>query len=290
MPAYDFVTLDVFTSTRFGGNPLAVFPNAAGLDSATMQLLAREFNMSEVAFIFPPDEATNSAKVRIFTPDVEVPFAGHPNVGAGWVLAGSRSGTTGVFRFEELAGLVEVEPIYEADRLAACWVSAPQPLTRGEAPSRAEIASCASLSPDDIGEPELASVGLTTICVPVSRETLARAECDPLAFRALAKGRPDLATICLLFLYARDGAQVHARMFAPLSGTIEDPATGSAAAALTALLLEKAEEPRLQLEIFQGLEMGRPSRILAEAVREEGVVRSKIGGECVYVLRGVAEV
>lgn len=290
MPAYDFVTLDVFTSTRFGGNPLAVFPNAQGLDAATMQLLAREFNMSEVAFVLPPEVASNTAKVRIFTPDVEIPFAGHPNVGTGWVLSAAGDGASRTMRFEEAAGLVEVEPVYAHGRLAACWVSAPRHLTQGVAPSRADVAACASLSVEDIGEPELASVGLATICTPVSRDALARAECDPQAFRALALRRPDLATICLLFLYARDGDRVYARMFAPLSGTVEDPATGSAAAALTALLLEKASETRLRLEILQGIEMGRASRILTEATREDGVVRCRIGGECVPVLRGVAEV
>lgn len=283
-----FVTLDVFTDTRFGGNPLAVFTDADALDTATMQALARELGMSEIAFVLSPENPANTARVRIFTPTLEVDFAGHPNVGTGWVLAGMGRDRDGVLRFEEAAGLVEVGVERAGGAVTRCRVAAPQPLTTGEPPTRAQLAACAGLVPEDIGETALASVALMTACVEVSADALARARCDPAAFRAVGARRPDLARIFLLFLYVRDGNHVRARMFAPLSGTIEDPATGSAASALTAWLCPR-DGRDLALDVTQGVEMGRPSRMRTEARRVGGEVRAWVGGGCVPVLSGVAE-
>ena len=109
MKTYEFVTVDVFTDRRFGGNPLAVFPDAQGLSDGEMQSLATEFNLSETTFVLPPADPANTARVRIFNRSAEMPFAGHPNVGTGWVLAGRGRAKQGVLRFEEIAGLVEVE-------------------------------------------------------------------------------------------------------------------------------------------------------------------------------------
>ena len=290
MAFYPFVTLDVFTDVRFGGNPLAVFPDAAGLDGATMQTLAREFKMSEIAFVLPPDDPANSARVRIFTPTMEIGFAGHPNVGLGWVLGNAGRDHDGLLRLEQSAGLVEVEVERERGAVTRCRVGAPQPLALGQAPSRAELAACAGLEESDLGDTALASVGLTTACVEVSADTLARARCRPAAFEAVAADRPDLAQIFLLFLFAREGATVRARMFAPLSGTIEDPATGSAACAFTCWQLERHGGDRLTLDIVQGIEMGRPSRMRVDAQRIGGEVRAWVSGGCVPVLRGEAEV
>src|SRR5262244_2061863 len=108
MKAYAFVTVDVFTDRRFGGNPLAVFPDARGLSDDDMQSLAAEFNLSETTFVLPPADPANSARVRIFNRTSEMPFAGHPNVGTGYVLAGLGRARDGLLRFEEIAGLVEV--------------------------------------------------------------------------------------------------------------------------------------------------------------------------------------
>ena len=108
MRTFAFVTVDVFTDRRFGGNPLAVFPDAQGLSDGEMQSLAAEFNLSETTFVLPPADPANSARVRIFNRTAEMPFAGHPNVGTGWVLAGMGRARDGVLRFEEIAGLVEV--------------------------------------------------------------------------------------------------------------------------------------------------------------------------------------
>jgi trans-2,3-dihydro-3-hydroxyanthranilate isomerase len=289
MTTYPFVTLDVFTKTRFGGNPLAVFPDAQGMDTEMMQALAREFNISEVAFVLPADDPKNDAKVRIFTSQVEIDFAGHPNVGVGWVLAGDQ--TSGVtLRFEQKAGLVEVNVSPGTAGERTCRIAAPKPLFQGIPPAQADVAACASLGEGDIGRVRLASVALSTLCVEVAPENLARAKCDPDAFSRLAAQRPDLAQICLLYLYSRTGNTINGRMFAPLSGTIEDPATGSAVSALVAQLLSETSDDTLVLDVTQGVDMGRPSRMQAEARRTEGVIKAWVSGNCVPVLRGIAEV
>src|SRR6478672_8164516 len=125
MPRFSFVTVDVFTDRRFGGNPLAVFPDARGLGDADMQSLAAEFNLSETTFVLPPADPANTARVRIFNRKAEMPFAGHPNVGTGWVLARQGRAENGRLRFEEIAGLVEVEAG------EAVTIAAPQPLSLG---------------------------------------------------------------------------------------------------------------------------------------------------------------
>src|SRR6188474_250086 len=126
MRTFAFVTVDVFTDRRFGGNPLAVFPDASGLSDAEMQSLAAEFNLSETTFVLPPADPANTARVRIFNRKSEMPFAGHPNVGTGWVLAKQGRAKAGRLRFEEIAGLVEVQVAPEAVTIAA-----PQPLSLG---------------------------------------------------------------------------------------------------------------------------------------------------------------
>ena len=286
MSGHKFITLDVFTDTRFGGNPLAVFPDADDLDGATMQALASEFNMSEVAFVQSPADPRNTARIRIFTSEMEIGFAGHPNVGVGWVLGNAGRDVDGLLRFEEGAGLVEVAVERADGQVIACRVGAPQPLTIGEPPSHAEVAACASLPIGEVGEPVLASAGLATVCVEVSPAALGRAKCNVPAFEAIAARRPDLGKICLLLLYSRDGATIRARMFAPLSGTIEDPATGSAICALTALLLNREGGDHLSLDVTQGVEMGRPSRMTAEARRMTDGIRAWVSGGCVPVLKG----
>src|SRR3979490_1723410 len=133
MPTFSFVTVDVFTDHRFGGNPLAVFPDARGMNDADMQSLAAEFNLSETTFVLPPQDPANTARVRIFNRRSEMPFAGHPNVGTGWVLAGLGRDRDGVLRFEEIAALVEVSVERDGGggHLRAVTIAAPQPLSLG---------------------------------------------------------------------------------------------------------------------------------------------------------------
>jgi len=286
MADYEYCTVDVFTDRRFGGNPLAVFPAAAGLDTATMQALAAEMNYSETSFVLPPADPANTAQVRIFNRTAEMPFAGHPNVGTAYVLAQLGLATGPILRFEEIAGLVEV-------RLAGDMgadIDAPQPLSlKGELPA-ADIAACLSLPTETIilaeHPPIRATVGVDFVIVAVEPDALSRAAPDIAAYRRLADARPELEGRLSIFLYALDGSGVRARMFAPLAGTWEDAATGSANATLAALRLSLSGEETLAYEAVQGVEMGRESRLSLRAWRADDGVRASVGGRCVSVFRG----
>ena len=302
MPAYRFVTVDVFTDRRFGGNPLAVFPDARGLSDADMQSLAAEFNLSETTFVLPPEDPANTARVRIFNRTAEMPFAGHPNVGTGWALAQEGRDRGGVLLFEEIAGLVEVR----VDRDAAgepsgATVAAPQPLSLGPEMPAELLAECVGLDRAEVAvaahPPVVASVGNPFVVAEVSGEALSRAAPDIACFRRAAAEFTALGPGRLpLYLYARDGggaggaARLRARMFSPLSGTVEDAATGSAATPLAALLLSLTGEAEGRYEIAQGAEMGRPSLLRAAARRAPDGIRATVGGGCVPVLRGEATV
>jgi len=295
MAEYEFVTLDVFTGERFGGNPLAVFPDARGLTDTKMQALAREFNYSETTFVLPPGDPENSARVRIFTPATELPFAGHPNVGTGWVLAGQGRDRNGVLRFEEIAGLVEIQVDRDpAGAVTGTTIAAPQPLSLGARPAVADIAACAGLGAADIRTdahtPVAASVGNLFVIAEVTADALSRAVPDFAAFRAALARTPALGGRLALYLYCRDGGRIRARMFAPLGGTVEDAATGSAATPLAALLLSLSDARDGAWEILQGVEMGRPSLLRTTATRAPDGIRATVGGTCVPVLRGVASV
>lgn len=280
-----FVTVDVFTDRRFGGNPLAVFPDARGLTDAQMQALATEFNLSETTFVLPPEDPAHTARVRIFDTTAEMPFAGHPNVGTGFVLA--QHTDADVLVFEEPAGLVEVRIARDGGTVTGATITAPQPLSTGETVPAELVARCVGLAPDDVLEaahaPVVASVGNPFVVAEVTGDGLTRAVPDLAAFRAagaaLAPG---------VYLYARAGEGIRARMFAPLAGTVEDPATGSAATPLAALLLSHTSAESATFDIVQGVEMGRPSLLRAAARRTPDGIRASVGGGCVPVLRGTA--
>ncbi|MCC7272605.1 MAG: PhzF family phenazine biosynthesis protein [Alphaproteobacteria bacterium] len=293
MRTYSFVTVDVFTDRRFGGNPLAVFPDAVGLSDGEMQALAAELNLSETTFVLPPDDPAHSARVRIFNRTAEMPFAGHPNVGTGYVLARMGRDRDGVLLFEELAGLVEVRVDRDAaGDVAGATIAAPQPLSLGEEVDAATIAVCAGLAPADVlvarHRPVTASVGNPFVVAEVTGAALTRAAPDLAAFRTAVTARPALRGRLALHLYARDGGRVRARMFAPLAGTYEDAATGSANAPLGALLLSLGDADSGSWDIVQGVEMGRPSLLHVTARRTEDGIRATVGGGCVPVLRGEA--
>lgn len=293
MRRYSFVTVDVFTDRRFGGNPLAVFTDARGLSDADMQALAAELNLSETTFVLPPENAAHTARVRIFNRTAEMPFAGHPNVGTGYVLALEGRDGDGVLRFEEMAGLVEVRIERAGDGVATgATIAAPQPLSLGMEIPVEVVAACAGLDPADVvvsaHGPVWASVGNPFIIAEVTGVALTRATPDISQFRRAAAERPTLNGRFSLHLYARDGARIRARMFAPLSGTLEDPATGSANAPLAALLLSLTGDASRRYDMVQGVEMGRPSLLHVTAERAPDGIRATVGGSCVPVLRGEA--
>jgi trans-2,3-dihydro-3-hydroxyanthranilate isomerase len=301
MPAYEFLTVDVFTAERFGGNPLAVFPAAAGLTAAQMQNLAREFNLSEITFVLPPADPAHTAHVRIFTPVREVPFAGHPNVGTAFVLARLQPNLPLALVFEEAAGLVPIELQRDSSGLTTgAKITAPQALAVGQEIAPEIVADCVGLAPEEVTAqlhvPVLAGVGMKFVIAELtSLAALARARPDLAAFRAAAERFPDIGVGFKTHLYVRDPSdptRLSTRMFAPLLGIMEDPATGSANAALAALLarLTGAGRQQLNFDIRQGVEMGRPSRLHATAYVSGQEIRASVAGSCVPVLRGHAEV
>ena len=291
MPTYDFVTLDVFTDRRFGGNQLAVFPDARGLSDADMQALATEFNLSETTFVLPPKDPAHTAQVRIFNRSAEMPFAGHPNVGTGFVLAGMGRDTDGVLVFEEIAGLVEVKVARDdAGALTGAAIAAPQPLSLGVAFTPEEVAACAGIAAGDVitthHRPVQASLGVDFVFAEVTAEALTRAGPNVAGFEAAAAGREGFSMRLSLHLYARDGDRIRARMFSPLTGTFEDAATGSANATLGALLLSLTEDETGAYEVSQGVEMGRPSVLKVTARRGADGIRATVGGGCAPMFKG----
>lgn len=294
MPSYPYETVDVFTDRPFGGNQLAVFTDARGLSDAQMQALAAEMNYSETTFVLPPDDPANDARVRIFTRTHEMPFAGHPNVGTAFVLARHGRDRGGVLRFEEVAGLVEVKVARDASgAVTGATIAAPRPLTKSIELLADAIAACAGLAPSDIvvtnHQPLRASVGVFFVLAEVTVEALSRATPDLSRFRAVRDSTPGLEGRFSLFLYARDGvADIRARMFAPISGTWEDPATGSASATVAALLLSLNSQDDASFTLTQGVEMGRPSLLHLTARRGEDGIRATVGGSCAQMFRGEA--
>ena len=295
-----YFTCDVFTDTRFGGNQLAVLPEAGSLSDEQMRQVAREFDYSETTFVLPP-RAGHDRRVRIFTPGGEVPFAGHPNIGTAFVLA--TMGALGPLEeprevvFEEEAGLVPVAVRRLSGDRIWCELTAPQTLSLGATVPVASTAAAACLTEADIvttaHAPLVASVGLPFVMAELTgREALARARPDLAVFEALvAEGLEEP----MLHLYVRSGDEfdLRARMFSPLDGIPEDAATGSANCALAGLLahLDGAVDAELTWRIAQGVEMGRPSVLEARAEKRAGAVeRVRIGGESVLVCEGLIEV
>lgn len=286
----EFDTCDVFTTTRFGGNPLAVVYGAGALDGAAMQTIAREFNLSETVFVLHADAASASARIRIFTPAIELPFAGHPNVGTAVMLA-RRLGIGGdQIALDQPPGRVPARLARDATGVpTAATIEAPGNFARGAAIVPAAVAACATLPVSSvIGAPCIGSCGAPfAIAELTDAASLAAASPDPAAFAAHLPGSAAIG----LHLFSRLGpGRLRTRMFAPLSGIAEDPATGGANVALGGLLLDLAGGDHLAVEIEQGIEMGRPSLLSVVARREAGAIRVTVGGGVVAVARGTLSV
>ena len=273
-----YVVYDVFTDTRFGGNQLAVFPDAADLPEADLQAIAAEFNFSEVTFVYPPENPAHTARVRIFTPTMEIPFAGHPVIGTAIALADAGHGPDMVLE-------LGIGPLpCRVDTGTAAFTTA-APLETLATPEPALVARALGVQPSDIATethpPTMVSLGLPfTITELTSRAALSACQPDIAAFREGAKAHPgglDFAQ----FAYVRASDTVHARMFAPLDNIPEDPATGSACATLAALLAKTLGRD-LSLTVHQGEDMGRPSRIGLQT--QQG--RVTVSGQAVQVMEG----
>lgn len=294
-----FLTLDVFTARPFGGNQLAVFPDASGIPEALLLPITREFNFSEVTFCYPPADAANTRRVRIFTPGGELPFAGHPVIGTAAALAlheGALAGATaGTFLFELGVGVVPVDVRTEGESLAWAELSAAKmPEIGPQVPTLDTLAEMLSLETNDLVggalSPQAVSCGYPFLLVPlrtvaaVSRARLRLERWE----RTLAKSwAPEI----LIAAKDPEGGPQHwrARMFAPGINIMEDPATGGAAAAFAGWLALK--EPRTEgtfaWSIDQGIEMERPSRIEVGADKSNGAVTAvRVAGRAVAMSEG----
>jgi len=293
---YRFHTLDVFTDTPFGGNPLAVVLDADDLSGERMQVIAAEFNLSETVFVLKPAQAgPNRRKVRIFTPQAELPFAGHPTVGASFLLAKLRlvelDAADPVMVLEEGVGDVPVKVRSGPDGPLATQMSVPRMPERGpQPPSRADVAAMLSLAEADLLPGHAAySCGVPFLFVPVrDRTTIARAKLRPDLWEKKLAGWWAKSVFPFTTDAVSKDAQVHARMFAPAMGVAEDPATGSAASALAGFLHDQdPREGSRHWLIEQGFEMGRPSLIHLEADVAAGKVSAiRVGGSSVLISEG----
>lgn len=298
-----FHTYDVFTSRPYAGNPLAIVEEADGLSTEQMQRIAREFNLSETIFVRTPQDKANTASVRIFFPTAEIPFAGHPTVGCAIHLAQKKYKPGCSFeteiRLEEVAGLVPVKVSRIGDVPRAQFTAPVVPFVpEVPLPSREEIARALGLYVADIGfsshSPGLHQGGPRCLHVPIaSRAALERARpLEPHWSQLIAPLGTDMA-----YLYTPGGdgpdTKYRARMFAPTSGIVEDPATGSATALLAAQLVsaEALRDGTHRWRLEQGYEMGRPSDLWLEAdVASAKLAAVRVAGQAVQIMSGVLEI
>lgn len=292
-----YLTTNVFTTNLMGGNPAAVVLDAEGLSTTQMQVLAAGFNYPETAFVLSASDPAFTARVRIFTPDRELPFAAHPSLGTAFLLARERvlAGDAPPERLvlEEAAGSVAVDLVYHGLMVVGADLMSPKALVRHTEIDEVQAAACLSLAKNDVRTimhmPQVVSVGLPFLAVDLASHS------------ALRRARPDRNSCDALFpldgarsvyAYTRDAGDdvkghrpdLHARMFT--GQMLEDPATGSAAAAVTALLADLTGAD-VRLCIRQGEDMGRPSTLLARSVFENGAIRARVGGQCVPMFRGL---
>lgn len=297
-----FYQANVFSGEPFGGNPVAVFPDAAGLTDDQLQQIAREMNLSETVFVFPPTDQAAVVKLRIFTPTQEIPFAGHPVLGTFFILAelgiiSVKDPMTRVMQ-ECNIGLFPVE--LHAEDGVVDWVvmTQPKPEFLGQVEETEDVykvASALGLAKHVIADTkwpiEVVSTGLPVMIVPVRTLT---------AVRSIRPDASAIIDVCRRFgangimvfttVTVEPSATVHARMFAPSIGILEDPATGSASGALGAYLVQNGVvdvAPTTEIAVEQGYEIERPSRILVQVESDDDVIQAvKVGGQCVMVVEG----
>ncbi len=297
-----FYQADVFTEDPFGGNPVAVFPDAHGLADHQLQQIAREMNLSETVFVLPPTDQAAVVRLRIFTPTQEIPFAGHPVLGTFYVLAqlGLVAATDGITRVMQECniGLFPVELYAQDGELTRVVMTQPKPEFLGpvdELEDVYKIAGALGLAKyaiTDMKWPiEVVSTGLPVLIVPVRTLT---------AVRSIQPNASAIMDLCSRFgangimvfttMTVEPSSTVHARMFAPSIGILEDPATGSASGALGAYLVQKGVvdvAPTTDIVVEQGYEIERPSQIFVRVESDDDIVKTvKVGGQCVMVVEG----
>ena len=312
MKEYRFIQVDVFTDVPFGGNPLAVFPEAKGLSTEDMQRLAKEMNLSETTFVLPPQAAGADFKVRIFTPAAEMPFAGHPVVGTHWVLAhlgrvDLHEPVTQVW-FELGVGVLPADLHVTGGKVERVVMTQDRPTFHAVLEDVTELAAGLGLAPEAITDMEfpvqIVSTGVPQMMVPIrSLAEVQALDAGKLNTGALNRVCRAVGTECVMvftFETEQPESTVHVRMFAPLLGVPEDPATGSANGALGAYLVHHracpeqsrravpVTEPTTYIVSEQGAEISRPSTLYVEVDSEgEEITAVRVGGQVVPVLEGV---
>lgn len=285
-----YAVADVFTDTPFLGNPVAVVLDAEDLSTEQMQRIAVEFGYSETTFVLPPEDAAHTARVRIFTPSREIPFAGHPNVGTAYVLATSDPSLPDMLLFEEVAGLVPVRLLKENGTVTGAELLVQEALSCRSEVYPEQVAACLSLTTEDIRtevhNPVVASVGLPFLVTELAtRDALRRCVPNLQGFRAILP--LDGAVSIYAYTLDKDAGEqgdIQARMFTPRM--TEDPATGSATAAVTALLALHQDKTTLSLEVNQGVDMGRASVLRSGFDASSGKAVVRVGGSCVITMEG----
>ena len=297
-----FYQADVFTGQPFGGNPVAVFPDAEGLTDDQLQRIAREMNLSETVFVFPPTDPAAAARLRIFTPTQEIPFAGHPVLGTFYVLAhlkriSIQDGITRVMQ-ECNIGLYPIEVHADQGSVMRVVMAQPKPEFLDPIVAIDElylIAAALGIPKHVIADakwpPQVVSTGLPVLIVPVRTLTAARSITpDASAIIKICERFGANGIMVFTTVTVESFASVHARMFAPKIGILEDPATGSAGGALGAYLVHNGVVevgPTTEILIEQGYEIDRPSRILVQVKSEDDVIQGvTVGGQCVMVVEG----
>jgi trans-2,3-dihydro-3-hydroxyanthranilate isomerase len=297
-----FYQADVFTGDPFSGNPVAVFPDAQGLSDYQLQQIAREMNLSETVFVLPPTDGAAVVRLRIFTPTQELPFAGHPVLGTFYVLAqlGLIAAIDGVTRVMQECniGLFSVELHAREGEVTLVVMTQPKPEFLGPVSAMADVYEIAralglpkSVITDMKWPIEVVSTGLPVIIVPVRTLTAVRSiQPDASAIMDLCSRFGANGLMAFTTVTVEPSATVHARMFAPLIGILEDPATGSASGALGAYLVQNgvvAVAPTTEIVIEQGYEIERPSQIFVRVESDDDIIQTvKVGGQCVMVVEG----
>ncbi len=302
MRSYRFIQADVFTEVVFGGNPVAVFPDAEGLSDDEMQKIAREMNLSETTFVLPPTDGRADVRVRFFTPSAELPFAGHPTIGTHVVLASLGRYTIAgpVTRVWQQVGIGTLPVDLIAD--GAGKVSRAV-MTQGEArhgrtfDDRARLAESLGLEPDDLHPTlpaQVYSTGLPGLIIPLaSLDAIQRINLNVGVFNEICRALSITGAEVFTLETIDKAHHAHVRNFDPLVGVFEDPATGSMAGALGAYLLAKKcfpyeeESSTTHMVIEQGFEMGRPSLIDVEVdIRQGAIEEVRVGGQVVILIEG----
>ncbi len=298
-----YVTLDVFTDKRFTGNPLAVVLDGDGLTTEQMQAAAREFNLSETVFLLPVEDQNHTARLRIFTPGSELPFAGHPTIGTAVQLATSKygkseNGQDAILVLDEKIGPVRVGVKLAPDSPAFAEFDLPKfSKPFGDPPAMDSLCAALGLTHGEIGfenhKPSQWSAGMPFVFVPLrDLETVRKASVNLAAWKDSFAGHPDE-----VFVYCRETIHkdnhFHGRMFAPELGILEDPATGAAAAAFSGVIrhFDNPTEGTHSYHVEQGYEMGRPSNLRIEIdIKKSNLHAARIGGHAVFVSEGMIEI